>query len=143
MPKPESFIASTDYATLKNDAKGIVSVTAPGSIVIPGSVGSVGSYVAYQADLVIGATAAITRIQISSSKNGNNIQVTRNASGIRTGVSLGFSTIYSTTAFVYRISPTTVRCQVYTPNPQADPLTTEAGNETFTFYVNTFLPPFA
>lgn len=138
MPKPNSFILTTDFATLKNDDSSSTTVVAPGLAVVPGS-----SYLEYHSDLGIGVQGSITRIQISSSKNSNIIQLTRNVSGSRTGTVLGFSTPYSIYAFVYRLDANTIRCQAYIPNPYADPLTTEAGDETFTFYINTFLPPYA
>lgn len=138
MPRAESFILTTDFATLKNDALGSTSTTAPGSVVIPPT-----AYVEYHADLNIGVLGSITRIQISSSKNANAIQVTRSVSGFRIGTSLGFPAPYGISAFVYRLNPTTIRCQVYIPNPYSDPLTTAIGDETFVFYINTFLPPYA
>lgn len=138
MPKAESFILSTDFATLKNDAAASTSVTAPGSATVVG-----GSYVEYHSDLNIGVVGSLTRIQVSSSKNSNSIQVTRFVAGSRTGVVLGSPAAYGIYAFVYRLDSDTLRCQVYIPNPYADSLTTEAGDETFTFYVNTFLPPYA
>jgi len=143
MPKPESFTSSTDFATLKNDARASAQVTAPGSQVIPATIGVAASYLEYHADLAVGAPGAVMRVQIASSKNSNIIQVTQNTGGVRLGTLLGFPNPYNISAFAYRLSPTTVRCQVYIPNPNSDPLTTAAGDETFTFYINTFLPPFA
>lgn len=145
MTKPEDFILSTDYATLKNDATGITTVSIPASQVIPASIGPNGSYLEYHSDLEIGTIGALTRIQISSTKDSNAIYATRTADYGRTGSTPsgpGISS-YSVDAFLYRISPTTVRCQVYILNQYPEPLTTEAGVETITFYVNTFLAPYA
>lgn len=143
MYNPDKFILSTDFATLKNDADTTVQVTFPGSIVIPGSVGPAGSYSERHTDVVIGAQGAISRVQISSSKDSNIIHPARNLYYDRSGIVLGISTSYTLSAFVYRISPTTMRCIVLIPNPYSDPLTTASGDETITFHVNTFLPPFA
>lgn len=142
MYNPEKFILSTDFATLKNDADTTVQVTFPGSQIIAGSVGPAGSYAERHVDVNIGAQGAISRIQISSSKDSNIIHPARNVFYTRNGTVLGFSATYTIDAFVYRISPTTMRCSLFVPNPYSDPLTTESGDETMTFEVNTFLPPF-
>jgi hypothetical protein len=143
MVKPSQFILTTDYATLKNDDADSTSVTAPGAQVVPAAVGPLGGYLEYHTDLEVGVQGSITRLQISSSKQSNIVYSTRTLSLDRTGTVLGMPAIYSVVAFTYRVGPTTLRCQVYIQNPNADPLTTEAGNETFTFYVNTFIPPYA
>lgn len=137
------FILSTDYATLKNDNETTVQVTFPGSVIVGGSVLPAGTSMERHTDVTIGAQGAISRIQISSTKDASIIHPARNVYYNRTGTVLGFSTPYTIVAFVYRISPTTMRCTALVTNPTSDPLTTEAGDETFTFYVNTFLPPFA
>lgn len=133
------FIFSTDYATLKNDNNATVQVTFPGSVVVPASVGSAGSAIETHTDVTIGAQGAISRIQISSTKDASIIHPARNVYYNRTG-DLG---AYTIVAFTYRVSPTVMRCSAFVTNPFSSPLTTEAGDETFTFYVNTFLPPFA
>ena len=144
MTKPSQFILNTDYATLKNDASGTVSVTAPGSQVVPAAVGPVGGYLEYHTDIEIGVAGSITRLQISSSKESNTVYSTRTLDILRLGTVLGFPGVpYNIIAFTYRTAPTTLRCIVYVSNPNTDPLTTAVGDETFTFYVNTFIPPYA
>lgn len=133
------FILSTDYATLKNDNNATIQVTFPGSTVVPASVGVAGSAVEVHTDVTMGAPGAISRIQISSTKDAGIIHPARNVYYNRTG-DLGS---YQIVAFTYRTSPTTLRCSAFVTNPYNAILTTEAGDETFTFYVNTFLPPFA
>lgn len=139
MYNPEEFTLSTDFATLKNDARATVQVTFPGSTLVPGPTGPTGGFVEFHTDVAIGSTGAISRVQISSSKDLNTIRPARNIYYSRSG-SAG---LYQIVAFTYRISPTVVRCIALVPNPNASPMTTESGNETFTFYVNTFIPPFA
>lgn len=142
MTKPSQFILTTDYATLKNDDSDSSTVTAPGAQVVPAAIGPVGGYVEYHTDVSIGTQGAISRLQIASSKGSDIVYSTRTLSFNRTGTILGNPADYSIIAFAYRVAPTTLRCQVYIQNPNSDPLVTEAGNETFTFYLNTFLAPF-
>ncbi|NCU39135.1 hypothetical protein EOL96_08990 [Candidatus Saccharibacteria bacterium] len=134
MTKPESFILTTDYPTLKNDNSGIYTVAVPASIVIPGN-----SSVQYSTDASIGTQGAISSVQISSTKDSNTwyqaqtCVYTRNSAG----------GLYSIAAFVWRVSPTVLRCQVHIVNPYSVPITGEAGAETITFRVSTFVPPYA
>lgn len=128
---PSDFIQTTDFATTKQDNSAIATVVLPGSTSVPGS-GSV----EFHTDVVIGAKAAITRMQIASSKYLSN---DRNVCSqlIRT-----YSGPYQAAAYATRINATTLRCSVFIPNPSAVGMTTVAGDETFTFYIDTFLPPF-
>lgn len=137
MTTPSQFIATSDYATLKNDNGTSTTVTFPASTVIAGSGSSV-----VTSDLVIGAAASINRVQISSSKDSNTRYATLSLSFGRTGTSSGSPASYDIFAFVTRISSTTLRCSAYVPNPYGASLTTATGDETFTFYIDTFLPPF-
>lgn len=137
MTKPSNFIMTTDYATLQNDDGTSTTVTAPGSASVPGS-----SYVEYHTDLTIGAQASINRVQIASSKDSNTRFATQALYYLRTGTVGGVATPYNILAFAYRTSATNLRCQVYIPNPNLTTLTTASGNETFTFYIDTFIPPF-
>lgn len=134
MVKPSDFILNTDYATLKNDNEATVSVTAPGSAALAS-----GGSLTYSADRVIGSKASINRVQISSTKDSNIKYGTNALIYSRTG-SLGSYSIY---AYVFSSGPDTVRFQVLIPNPYGAPMTTEAGDETFNFDIDTFIPPFA
>ena len=137
MTKPSNFLVTTDYATLQNDDGGTTTVTAPGSASVTGS-GSV----EYHSDLAIGANASINRVQISSSKDSDTRYATQALYFQRSGTAGGSATSYNILAFVYRTSATNLRCQIYIPNPSSSTLTTASGNETFTFHVDTFIPPF-
>lgn len=137
MTKPSNFILTTDYATLQNDDGASTTITAPGSVSVSGS-----SYVEYHVDLTIGAMASINRVQIASSKDSNTRYATQSLIFLRTGTVGGVSTPYNILAFAYRTSATNLRCQVYIPNPSASTLTTASGSEIFTFYIDTFIPPF-
>lgn len=134
MTKPTQFILSSDYATLKNDDSKSTSVTAPGSQSIAGS-----GYLEYHSDLTVGAQASLNRVQISSSKDSNTRYATELLEYARTG-SLGG---YNIVAYAFRISTTMMRCSIYVPNPYGGAMTSEAGDETFNFYINTFTPPYS
>lgn len=134
MTKPTSFITTSDYATLKNDAGSSGTVTVPASF----TVGAANTKT-YTTNLTLGSTGSINRVQISSSKDSNTIYSTGLHARTRTG-SLGAYTIYS---FVTRTSATNLQLTCIIPNPYGATLTGASGDETFTFYVNTFLPPFS
>lgn len=138
MTTPNQFILTSDFASLKNDAGTTVKVTFPGSSSVAG-----GSYKEVATDVVIGTKASINRTQISSSKDANTRYAGLYLSYTRTGTHAGVASPYTLFAFVYRTSPTTLRCSAYVANPYAGTLTTAATDETFTFYVDTFIPPFA
>lgn len=64
MSKPSRFIINTDFATLKNDAEGQISLTIPSTVNVTPS-----ANVVYKAELKIGASAgAGFRCYITSSK---------------------------------------------------------------------------
>jgi hypothetical protein len=137
MPKPESFIASSDYATLKNDGFITFSLTLPGGIVVPGST----NYTQGQ-DFTVGKIGASERARIASSKDGNAFYSTLQLSTLRFGSTAGSPTIYNNNAYLRRSGPNTLRAELVIYNPYTDPLVTEAGDQVFTFEVNTFLSPF-
>ena len=139
MTNPENFIANTDFATFKNDAKGTLSVTFPGSQVVAGS----GGLLSYTADLTLGKAGANIRARGGSSKDSSIQYAVSSVSFNRMGLILGFPAFYSIYANISRVNATTVRLTVFVNNIYSDPLTTEAGDETFTFVVNTFLSPFS
>lgn len=137
MTKPESFILTTDYATLKNDAKTTLTITLPGSQNI-----TAGNTLLLTATATIGVAGASERAQIYSSKltyywAGNIVSIARD------GLVGGSPSSYNTVAELYRSSATQVTAQVSIFNPYAGTLTTEAVDEVFTFAVATFIPPFA
>lgn len=133
MVKPSLFILTTDYATLGNDDGTTISVTAPGFQPI-----GAGATLTYSTDVVIGAKASLNRIQISSSKDSNTPYETLSLSFLR----VGSPSPYNIVAYAFRIDTSTLRCQIIIPNPTGAPMITEAGDETFTFDIDTFIPPF-
>ena len=139
MTKPDTFMLTTDYATLKNSESGLTAqVTVPGSIVIGGA-----AVYAPFFDIPIKEAMAISTGRISSSKNSNRSLIGNATDSMRFGVVTGIpGALYDVYAFLWRVSPNVVRFQALIQNPYSDPLTTEAGDETFTVVFNTFVPPF-
>lgn len=134
----EQFISSSDFATLKNYKNGSASVVIPASASIGGS-----SYVEYHQDLTIGIGSSLTRSRIRSSRFGSKWLANKMAIfDTRQGTNSGSPAFYSVYAFIWTPSSTTVRCQVYIPNPYSTTTLTSSTAETIDFYVNTFLPPF-
>lgn len=136
MNKPEQFIVTSDYATLKNDATGAVSVTFPGSQSIASN-----QLRTYTNTATLGTRGASLRTRIMSSKHGSwyscsTLSFSRNAN-------MGGMTVpYSISAFVTRTQPDEVTVIVSVLNPYDTSITTASGNETFTFELSTFLSPF-
>lgn len=136
MSKPERFISNSDYASLKNDGVTTLTVTFD-EPTIPAS-----TTVVRTATATVGQAGATDRAQIHSSKLGNRY-LGNTLLVARTGND-GFGPVsYSIVAELFRSSPDVVTASVSVRNPYGSTLTTEAGAETFTFYVATFIPPFA
>ena len=138
MSTPSNFIANSDFATFKNDDGTVATVLFTGSTNVAGNSSST-----VTTDITIGEQASVNRIQISSSKDSSLRYSTLSLSYNRTGTVSGSPAPYDIFAIVTRTSATNLRCSVYVPNPYGSTLTTASGNETFTFYIDTFLPPFA
>ena len=138
MPKADVFISSTDYPSIKGDGFGTASITVPGSIVVAAN-----TVYSQSTDIVVGKSGALLRSRIRSSKSSNTEFVTQQLTATKQGTVTGFPAFYQITAQVYRVSATNLRCTVSILNAQTDPLTTEAGDETFGFSINTFIAPFA
>ena len=137
MANPESFTVTTDFPTLKNDGLGDTTITIPASVNIAGN-----GYAEYTSDVVAGASGAIQSSRIASSKDSNRWYQAQVVVLDRTGVNGGFSAPYSVAFFIRRLSATTLRCEVLIPNPYGTTLTTEAGVETISYHINTFIPPY-
>lgn len=138
MSQPNSFILSSDFPTLKNDEKVKVEGTILGGITVPAS-----DVVSAFVDVEVGTNGAPTRCRISSSKNNNYQYVTSTVTFNRSGTVSGSPTSYGVLCFIQRVSATTIRFQVNINNPYGSDLTTEAGDDTITWYVSTFIPPYA
>jgi hypothetical protein len=137
MSKPNYFILNSDFPTLKNDGSDSGDVIIPSAISIPGS-----SSLSYSFDLTIGVQGSVTRSRVKSTVTDTTWHAGTQREFIRTGTESGFPAIYSLYAFTYRLDATTLRCQVFIPNPYAGILTGAVG-ETISFEVHTFIPPFA
>lgn len=131
------FIINTDYATIKNDAEGTLSVTVPGSTVIA----SGGQYT-NTTSLTIGEGVSTIRSQGNSTRDASTWIAANQLALPRTGVVSGASQPYTLAAAISRTSTTTIELFVGIYNPYGANLTTQAGDETITFDVTTFLPPF-
>lgn len=146
MTKPEQFISTTDYSTLKNDDVQTLTFVIPGSIVIPASAPYY--YVQTQTIQVGGVLGATARVEINTSRessiwySGSVLQVVADGTW-----SIAGGGEYPYYIFVSRTSATTVTARVYIPNDGgafgAGSLTTEATARTVNIRIATFLPPFA
>ena len=139
MNNPENFILTTDFATLKQDGVGTITINVPGSISIPAS----GSYSYIQtADIEVGTAGAGVRSKIATSRQGGRLYNTTKLVSFSTGKAGAFNTTYSTDAYISRVSPTTLRAVILIPNSYGTTLVTSPTPELFTFKFSTFLPPF-
>ena len=132
MVKPANFILTTDFPTLKNDSNAQGQFNLSGSKVIAAN----STFQSY-GDIVMGKPGAINRGRIASTKNsdifysGQALRFDRNGSAP-----------YSMMAFMYRVSPTTIRFQIMIVNPYGVTLTTEAGTDIVTMQASTIITPF-
>jgi hypothetical protein len=138
MTAPENFISTTDYATLKNDATTTLSVTVAGALSIATSTIHTDTTSA-----TLGTAGAILRGQINSSRASSTWYVANAASFTRTGTVGGVGSSYSLNVSIIRTAATTVQLIAAIYNPYASALTTQAGTETITYSINSFLSPFA
>lgn len=138
MSKPSNFITSSDYPTLKNGGSVEATVTIPAAAIIPGN-GSL----SYYSDVTIPIANAVLSARIKSSLDGDRWYGGQQMFQTRGGLSGGSGIQYIYVAFVYRISPTTVRCQIHIPNPFNVNTTCYNGEDIVSFRISTFVPPFA
>ena len=131
MTKPSDFILTTDYATLKNDTDNIVQITVPANVVIPAN-----SFLQFTADITAAQPGAIVQTQVGDSFMGQVL--------VGNQVVFHHDTFdpYDVFCLVYRPNALTLRCVVYLPNPYGTPTTGINQAVTYTFYVDTYLPPF-
>lgn len=132
MVKPSQFILDTDYATLKNDTSNIAQVTIPANSVIPAN-----GYTEHSVDIVAGLPGSLIQAQIGDTYMGQVIV------GNQVVFDHSTATPYSVLCMAYRINATTVRCTAYRPNPYNTNTTGINQAITYTFYIDTFLPPFS
>lgn len=138
MTSPSKFIQNSDFATLKNQGSVFGSVFVPGSVSIPGN-----GYVEYHTDVSIGQGGSILRARIRTTRSGNVWLVHPATSESLNGVNSGSPALYTIDSFIWQPSPGILRFQVLIQNPYSSTTTGDAASETFDFFVNTFLPPFA
>lgn len=138
MTKPSDFILTTDYATLKNDNKGSVSITLPSAILIPAA----GIY-SQSASIPIGVRGSSFRSRISSTKRTEQFVTNTVVYSYSSGATvIGSPTNYDIFVTVTRANPTSLTLSVTIPNGFADPMSVTGLAQTITANVATFLPPF-
>lgn len=132
--RPQQFVVTTDFPTLKNNGVAQGTIVIPGSLVIPAGGTADGAL-----DFTVGSIGSLSRGRIASSKNfgdwytGQGIRFPRNSGG----------NLYDVFAFIWRPSAGVTRFQVVIHNPYAFALTTEAGDDTIYFYSNQFVAPYS
>lgn len=138
MTKPQNFIATSDYGSVKNDARGRLSLTIPNGATIPPN----GGKTTWSQDLTIGTINASLRTQMQSSLRPGEwtlgqfrtIDMTLNYPGFGTSTESG-------AASIIRINATTIR--LYCTHFNFSPSTiTVVGGQTITADVVSFLSPF-
>jgi hypothetical protein len=128
-------IQANAHDTLKNEAvDNTASVTIPGS----SSVATASRLVASQ-DITIGEAGSIADLRFQTSRDTTrDYLASTQQSFTRTG-SLG---AYSLFVGCFRVSATVVRVQAFIVNPYGSTMTSQSGNETFTFKLRTYRAPF-
>lgn len=136
MLNPENILLHTAaFDTLKNDDDITGTVTLPGSA----SIAAAGRQIV-TTDVTVGTSESILDTRTKSSKAGSQYYL---ASVILSFTRTGSLGAYSVFAHAYHTSATNVRLEVFATNPYGLTLTTEAGDETFTFKLRTYKDPFA
>lgn len=135
--RPEEFILTTDYATLKNDDSGTFQLVVPGSMAILSGASYVNSL-----NVTIGSNSVNTRSQINSTKSSTIWTASSQVDFPRTGTVGGSPSPYTLFTTINRIGTSTLQLSASIFNSSAGTLTTEAGSDTITFDIRTFLSPF-
>jgi hypothetical protein len=139
MSKPEQFISTTDFPTIKNSVGDTTTLTLsiPATFTVPA-----GAYNSWTTSTTatIGQKGAMIRSTIKSSKLGSQEFIAHNLYESRVG-----DYAYYLIIDVYRDTPTTVTAVAYIPNIfnpgyLATPVVSQA--ETITIKLSTFLSPF-
>lgn len=132
MTKPAQFILDTDYTTLKNDTNNTIQIVVPASTIIPAN-----SYVEFTSSITASVPGSIVQAQIGDSFMGQVLI------GNQVVFHHDTASPYDVLCLTYRPNATTLTCLVYIPNPYGTPTTGIAQNVTYTFYIDTYLPPFS
>lgn len=128
-------IQANAHDTLKNDDR-----NNSGSVTIPGSssIAANGRLLVTQ-DVVVGSSAAITDIRFQTSRDTTRDYIAgAQLSFVRSG-SLGAYTVY---AGAFRLNNTSVQVYAFAVNPYGLTMTSQSGDETFTFKLRTYRAPF-
>ena len=140
---PSNFILNSDFATLKNSERGLtatITVTASKFIVA-------NSYWEQHVDIPITEAYAVSTARISSSRNSNRYLSCNYLDMVYmdgyTDSAGDWIVTYNVEAFIFRLSSNVVRFQIYIRNPYGEILVTDGTAETFSLYMNTFVPPLA
>ncbi len=142
MTKPLNFILTSDYTTLKNDNHGTLSLYLGDSGVM-----NYGDIHTYSTDLTIGTINSGVRCQISTSADNVIYSSPQRQIILQQTIYISGTQVYTgnfyTTAFVERISATTMRlkCLVWNDDGGTTVRIT-GGYQTVTANVVTFLSPF-
>lgn len=138
--KPQDFIAISDFATLKNDNKGSITLTLPSSLSVAAA-----STASITSSLTIGAPGSSFRSRIIASVDNISYVATNVGYGRTSGATVsGFPVGYEVFVSVHRTSPTELSLIAFIPNPYGSTLSIKSGLAgTITAYVATFLPPYA
>lgn len=128
-------IQANAHDTLKNDAYATGTVTIPGSLVLPAN-----GRALYTADVTVGSAGSLADIRVQSSKQGSqDYPISVQAVFGRLGPGANPYNVY---ADAYHISASVMRIEAYAINPYILPISSEAGDETFTFKIRTYKAPF-
>lgn len=137
MTKPNDFILNSDYATLKNDANGNVTVTLPASFSISG-----GGIAIYRNTIALGSRGSSFRAYIySPSTTYNFVGEYYVNTLLNAGIVSGSTVDVDIFVYVYRSSPTEVGLTVKIPNAYGSTMTLPSMGQSFTSHIATFLPP--
>lgn len=134
--KPEDFILTTDYATLKNDAVTSLSIVLPSSVII-----SAAGTAMYSATATAGSAGSSIRTQIMSTKDNKWFTMNTVNYVYFSGASPGGN--YVVYVSLSRTSATTIRLLVSIPNKTGSTMTITGLSQTITADIATFLPPFS
>lgn len=138
MNNSENFILTSDFATLKNDALGTISVTIPNVTSIPAA-----TVYSWSNEIVIGAVGSSVRAVIYSSKDIRKFYSTTVFFSYMGGTVSGSPTSVDIFCYLHRTSKTTLRLTCFLQNPYGSTMTITGLSQTVTANFATFLPPFA
>lgn len=136
---PEDYILNSEYATLKNDTSGTLSVTLPNTLAI-----AAGGVATFTDTITLGVAGSSVRSRIMSTKDNNWLSMNSVLPYIyQSGATVsGTSQGYYVYVSANRVSPTEIRLLVTIPNNYGANMTISGLAQTITARVTTFLPPF-